>query len=62
MSGAGEGNYVLVSPVKNEERYLETTIQSVLHQTVKPSRWIIVDDGSRDRTGEIIKSYTNVIS
>jgi biofilm PGA synthesis N-glycosyltransferase PgaC len=51
------GSYVIISPVKNEERYVEATLQSVLSQTVKPVRWIIVDDGSSDRTPEILRRY-----
>jgi biofilm PGA synthesis N-glycosyltransferase PgaC len=46
--------YVIVSPVRDEERYIEQTISSVVRQTVRPAEWIIVNDGSRDRTGEII--------
>jgi biofilm PGA synthesis N-glycosyltransferase PgaC len=49
--------YVLVSPVRDEDAYLETTIQSVLKQSVLPYRWIIVDDGSRDRTRAIVGEY-----
>lgn len=49
--------YVIVSPVKDEERYIELTLKSVIHQTLRPLRWLIVDDGSRDRTPEIIESY-----
>jgi biofilm PGA synthesis N-glycosyltransferase PgaC len=51
--------YVLVSPVKDEEEYLETTIKAVLKQTAKPSRWVIIDDGSQDRTYEIAKAYAD---
>lgn len=51
------GRYVLISPVKDEERFLETTIQSVLAQTIRPTRWILVDDASGDRTPEILRSY-----
>jgi poly-beta-1,6-N-acetyl-D-glucosamine synthase len=50
-------NYILVSPVKDEEKYIEKTIQAVLKQTIRPSRWIIVDDGSRDRTYSIAEKY-----
>lgn len=50
-------NYILVSPVKDEEKYIEKTIQAVLKQTIKPSRWIIVDDGSRDSTYSIAEKY-----
>src|SRR5713101_7162357 len=48
------GSYVMVSPVKDEERYIETTIQAVLNQTVRPTLWIIVDDGSQDATPDIL--------
>jgi glycosyltransferase involved in cell wall biosynthesis len=51
-------NYVIVSPVKDEEAYIETTICSVLDQTLPPSKWIIVDDGSRDRSPEIALKYS----
>ena len=50
-------NYIIISPVKDEERYLETTIKSVISQTIKPVRWIIVNDGSIDRTPEILNEY-----
>jgi len=48
-------NYILVSPVKDEEKYIQRTIDSVLQQTIRPSAWIIVDDGSRDQTKAIIE-------
>jgi poly-beta-1,6-N-acetyl-D-glucosamine synthase len=51
------GSYILVSPVKDEEKYIERTIQAVLQQTVRPYKWIIVDDGSRDRTPAIVEEY-----
>jgi glycosyltransferase involved in cell wall biosynthesis len=46
--------YVVVTPVRDEEEYLPLTIQSMASQTILPVEWIIVDDGSKDRTGEII--------
>lgn len=46
--------YVIITPVRDEEKYLEATIESVRRQTLLPSEWIIVDDGSTDRTGEIL--------
>jgi poly-beta-1,6-N-acetyl-D-glucosamine synthase len=49
--------YVIVTPVRNEEQYLERTIESVLSQTVLPAEWVIVDDGSTDKTGTIIDRY-----
>lgn len=49
--------YVLVTPVRDEEQYLPLTIQSVVSQTVRPIEWAIVNDGSKDGTGEIIDEY-----
>lgn len=45
--------YAVVSPVRNEEKYISLTISSVVAQTIKPARWIIVNDGSTDKTGQI---------
>jgi glycosyltransferase involved in cell wall biosynthesis len=57
ITGESEGNYVVVSPVKDEERYVETTIQAMIGQTLRPKRWVIVDDGSRDGTPGILARY-----
>jgi len=49
--------YVIISPVKDESRYVEFTLKSLIAQTLKPALWIIVDDGSKDNTAEIVKRY-----
>jgi len=49
--------YILITPAKDEEEFIENTIQSVISQNHLPMRWIIVNDGSVDRTGDIIKRY-----
>lgn len=49
--------YVLVTPSRNEEAYLGKTIESVIQQTVHPVKWVIVNDGSTDSTGEIAERY-----
>jgi glycosyltransferase involved in cell wall biosynthesis len=49
--------YVLISPAHNEEAFIEKTLASVVAQTMLPERWVIVDDGSTDRTAEIVESY-----
>lgn len=48
---------VLVTPARNEERFIEQTIQSVIAQTARPIRWVIVNDGSTDGTGAIAARY-----
>jgi poly-beta-1,6-N-acetyl-D-glucosamine synthase len=50
--------YVIVTPVKDEAAHIGEMIKSVLSQTKRPDRWVIVDDGSTDKTPGIIA--TNV--
>jgi hypothetical protein len=52
-----DSRYVIVTAAHNEEAFLELTIQSVLAQTVRPLRWVIVSDRSTDRTDSIAASY-----
>ena len=49
--------YVLITPARNEAEFIELTIQSVVKQSIKPMRWIIVSDGSTDGTDEIVRGY-----
>lgn len=49
--------YALVSPARNEEAFIEKTLDSVVKQTILPQKWVIVSDGSTDRTDEIVKRY-----
>lgn len=49
--------YVVVTPARNEARSIESTIQSVVAQTVRPRKWVIVSDGSTDATDDIVKKY-----
>lgn len=51
--------YVLITAAKNEESFIEKTIQSVLNQTIKPDKWVIVSDGSTDRTNNIVEQYSD---
>lgn len=50
--------YVIISPVRNEEDFVKKTIESVVNQSIRPSEWIIVNDGSTDSTQEIVERYT----
>ncbi|MBV8587849.1 MAG: glycosyltransferase family 2 protein, partial [Verrucomicrobia bacterium] len=49
--------YGIITAARNEEKFIESTIRSVVDQTLGPERWVIVDDGSTDRTAEIVDSY-----
>ena len=52
-------DYVLVTPVHNEARDVEKTLTSVTSQTVRPLRWVIVDDGSTDKTADIVRGFVD---
>jgi biofilm PGA synthesis N-glycosyltransferase PgaC len=49
--------YVLITPARNEEAFIEGTIRTVTSQTVPPRKWVIVSDGSTDKTDQIVSKY-----
>lgn len=49
--------YVIITPARNEAEFIELTLKSVVAQTVKPIKWVIVSDGSTDGTDEIVSGY-----
>lgn len=49
--------YIVITPVKNEQEYIEITIKSMLAQTRKPVKWLIMNDGSTDGTREIVERF-----
>lgn len=51
------GEYTVVVPVYNVEKYLNRCVDSILAQTIKPARIILVDDGSSDSSGQICDAY-----
>ncbi|HEY6272600.1 MAG TPA: glycosyltransferase family A protein [Terriglobales bacterium] len=57
ITNLSQPRYALVTPVRDEEKFVGAMIDSIVAQTVRPARWIIVDDGSTDATPEIIESY-----
>ncbi len=50
-------SYVLITPARNEARYIELTLKSMAEQTLRPLKWVIVSDGSTDETDEIVSKY-----
>jgi poly-beta-1,6-N-acetyl-D-glucosamine synthase len=49
--------YVLITPARNEEDNIARVIESMISQTHLPLKWVIVSDGSTDRTDDIVKQY-----
>ena len=48
---------LLITAARNEERHIERAIASMIAQTAPPAKWVIVDDGSTDRTADIVDRY-----
>jgi len=59
MAAGRDQSYVLISPCRNEAAYMRQTLDSVLAQSVLPTRWVIVDDGSTDDTPKILAEYAS---
>ena len=49
--------YLLISPCRDEAKFMRRTLDSVLAQSIPPARWVIVDDGSTDETPRIVSEY-----
>jgi glycosyltransferase involved in cell wall biosynthesis len=54
--------YCVVLPAHNEEKFISHTLDSLVNQTVLPLKVVVVDDGSTDRTGEIVASFAEKYS
>src|SRR5262245_9921160 len=55
--GKCDGNYLLISPCRDEAGHMRETLDSVINQSVRPAKWVIVDDGSTDSTPQILGEY-----
>jgi biofilm PGA synthesis N-glycosyltransferase PgaC len=50
--------YVLITPARDEARFIRKTLDAMVLQTVVPLKWVIVSDGSTDGTDEVVKEFT----
>jgi glycosyltransferase involved in cell wall biosynthesis len=50
--------YVIITAARDEAVYIKETIKSITSQTILPVKWVVVDDGSTDETGEIIDDFS----
>jgi|TARA_B110000259_G_C13994071_1_gene393718 glycosyltransferase involved in cell wall biosynthesis len=53
-----DDSYLLISPCRNEAEFMVKTLDSVVSQSLRPAKWIIVDDGSTDATPAILRQYS----
>ncbi len=49
--------YCLITPCRDEEQFAEVTLRSIAEQAEPPTLWIVVDDGSKDGTPEILRRW-----
>jgi glycosyltransferase involved in cell wall biosynthesis len=54
----GDGSYCLLTACRNEADFIGKTIRSVIGQSLRPRRWIILDDGSIDGTAELVQQLS----
>lgn len=57
LVAAPKPRIALITPLRDEEGYIEAMIESIVAQTVQPLKWLIVDDGSTDKTPDIVRRY-----
>jgi hypothetical protein len=56
-TGTSGRRYCLITPCRDEAAYIRRTLETTTSQTVPPSLWIIVDDGSTDETPQILEEF-----
>jgi glycosyltransferase involved in cell wall biosynthesis len=54
---ASSRRYCLITPCRDEARYARRTLDAITQQTEPPALWVIVDDGSKDATPQILEEY-----
>ena len=57
-----DNKYIIITPFKNEEENIEGTIKSIIAQSIKPISWILIDDGSKDNSLNIVNRYKKKFS
>lgn len=51
--------YGLITPCRNEARYIRNTLVTTTSQTIPPALWVLVDDGSTDDTPQILAEFAD---
>lgn len=50
-------NIYIIIPAYNEAAFIGETLQSLINQSIKASKIVVVDDGSTDKTQEIVSNF-----
>jgi glycosyltransferase involved in cell wall biosynthesis len=50
---------LVISPCRNEAAFMRQTLDTVIGQSLRPAKWVIVDDGSTDDTPRILAEYAS---
>ena len=51
----------VIIPVYNAEKYISETLDSIIKQSYKNREIILVENGSKDRSSDIIQEYLSLI-
>jgi glycosyltransferase involved in cell wall biosynthesis len=52
-----QNRYIIITPAHNEEAFIAKTAESMIAQTIRPVKWVVVNDASQDRTREIMEGF-----
>lgn len=55
-------NYYIVVPSHNEEAFISLTLQSIVSQTILPTKVVVVNDSSTDKTTDVVMKFCNQYS
>ena len=61
MDPAADQRLLVITPVRNEAAHIERVVAAMAAQTRPPREWIVVDDGSDDGTGELLRSLSPAV-
>ena len=59
MGKAFEGGLTVLMPVYNCERFVAQAVRSVLNQSLSDFEFLVIDDGSADRSVDVINSFND---
>jgi len=55
-----KGRVATIIPARNEEKFIGETLAALLNQDITDNNIIVVNDGSEDKTKEVVNSFPNI--